>query len=294
MLLSPVMADRLKRILGVAVAAMLAVLGTYLPAEAVSREMLTAPRAYVVRGSDGNDTNDCLTEETACATWQGVVNRLDTIDFGGQMVTIQHGDEGGRTFTDPIRIPSLQGGGVLTLRGHATPGETVIDVANVDAIHVNRTEPKMAFQDMTIQARTTTTAWPSGLVVSNGSTVGVGDGVVFGDVPFAHIFVHDRPSILYNLSSSYTIAGSADYHILVSFGSAYMEHDTVTLVGTPHWRGAFLGIVNGGGAQLTAVTFEGTATGQSYSVDGNSTISSGGVVLPGDRPGIETRGGRYY
>lgn len=275
----------------VVLASLLLALAAYtLPAEAASRELLTAPRTYIVRGTDGDDADDCLSEATACRTWQGAVNKAARLDFGGRTVTILHGSEGPFTF-GAVSVPALQGGGDLRFQGHPVPGETVFDTTAPWTFYVDRSEASVDFRDLTIRAASV------GVSVVNGAVVSIENGVVFGNAGFAHLFVHDRPSVLYVLGKSYTIAGSAPFHIYVAAGSAYLEHCTVALVGTPSWAGGAFIASSGGWVQVTGNTFVGAATGQRFAVYLNGVINTGAGgpnLLPGSTPGSVSLGGLYY
>ena len=267
--------------------------GSVAPARATNatREMVTEPRTYYVR-SDGSDTNDCRSDSPAgaCRTWNRAVQLVTLIDFGGKIVTVQHGNETGPvTFNEQLYLTGLSGGGELHIRGSSTPGKTIFSATAGDIIGLRSVVTPVHLWNMTF------IGGGSHIMVAYVSTVNLRDGLVFGPASFAHILVHDAQAMLVDVNVSTTINGSAPYHVFSNGGSAFIEYGDKALVGTPHFA-AYHGIMNGGRIQTVGMTFVGAATGARYWVVGNSVLNafnSGPNYLPGSLPGNAGDGGLY-
>lgn len=257
------------------------------------RELLTAERIYFVR-SDGSDANDGLTDSPAGSfkTWARATQATALLDFGGQPVTIQHGNEAAPVvFAENIFIPSMTGGGSLHLKGSPTPGKTTIQAASPG-------DTTLWLYDTHIHVF----LWQMGLEggsvladVSYNSTLALRDGVVFGAASFAHLFVHDAQSLLMDVTGHTTITGSAPYHVLVNGGMAFVESNFIDLQNSPTFT-AFFGAMNGAKIQCVRTTFTGAAHGLRFWAITNSviqTFDAGPTYLPGDQPGTTDSGGQY-
>jgi hypothetical protein len=262
-------------------------------AQAATREQLTADRVYYVR-TDGSNTNDCLSDTAAgaCKTWPRAVALATALDFGGRVVTIQHGAESGpKTFTEAIQIGPQTGGGVLVLAGSSTPGGTVLSVAGTDAIDVENSISTVAVRNLTING-----AGSGAIQAAYKSTVQIENGVVFGPSVWSHIYMHDRQALIQILNVTYTIAGSAPFHIFNNGGWVFHEASNIILSGTPSFTSAFIAAANGGGVQAVQMTYSGSAHGVRYSAQGNGAINTYGsplTMFPGDAAGLLATGGQY-
>lgn len=259
----------------------------------MSRELLTAPRTYYVR-SDALYTDAPGRLDTpagACQTWQQAYNLAAQTDFGGNAVTLQHGNEAAPVvFNQRISMDVLTGGGQLHIRGSATPGKTTINPVTGNAVELRSTLTPVYFHDITFDGG------EIHIMPAYLSTVNLMDGVVFGAASFCHMLVHDALAIVNDLSSHTTITGSTGYHILVSGGMAFVESNFVTLTGTPNFSSGYFGLTNGGRIQTVGTAFTGTATGPRYWVVMNSvlnTLGSGTTYLPGSVAGTTSTGGQY-
>lgn len=274
---------------------MLLVVGPGSPAtnamgQAASREMLTSSRTYFVR-SDGSDGNTCLADSPggACRTWQHAVDLAARLDFGGNNVTIQHGNEAAPVvFAERIAITTLVGGGNLHLRGSPTPGKTILRPAGGDVIALRSVVTSVQVWDMTLEGGDCL------LMVAYLSTLNIRDGVVFGPASFTHILVHDPQVVVLDVNAATTIAGGGGYHYLINGGMLFLEYSSQTFVGNPGFY-AYAGLINGGKLQSVGTTFSGASTGMRYSATGNSIIQGnlGPNYFPGTSPGIVSGGSLY-
>lgn len=264
----------------------------------MSRELLTAPRTLYVRSdalyTDAPGRID--SQAGACKTWQQAVDIAAELDFNNQTVTIQHGSEGAHTFTAPIAVPQLTGGGFLRLQGQDAVGSTHIQTTD-EPWAITATGPNTVanLTNMKISALTTSAVGTVCAMPRNGAILSIENGVIFGSAVLAHLLVHDMMSMLYVLGVSYTIAAGAAYHVLNSAGSVYIEQCTVTLTGTPAWASAGIACAHGY-CQMPSNTYVGSATGQRYAAYLNGVINTGtgsGTYLPGSVAGSSTTGGQY-
>lgn len=268
----------------------------------MAREVLTASRTYYVRSdalySDAPGRLDSAAG--ACQTWQQAVNLAAALDFGGKVVTIQHGSEGSASFAAGVTIPTLTGGGTLLIKGSSTPGNTTVDTTGLGlscfALRNTGTTP-VDFRDITVVGGG---GVGLGLIMPyDDSTAIIGNGVRFGAATYAHVWVHDNKATAYALAASYSIIGGAQYHFRVNMGGAFLEGCTVTLTGTPAFSVAFVAVSNAGALQAplsSSNTFTGAATGSRYLADKNGVVDTqggGATYFPGNAVGTTATGGQY-
>lgn len=268
----------------------------------MARDVLTADRTYYVRSdalyADAPGLIDSA--DGACRTWQQAVDLVAVLDLGGRIVTIRHGAEAGPvTFAEHVNVPTLVGGGYLAVQGSATPGRTVFDSSSVahSCFTLTNTNTPVIFRDLTLQGGG---GQGLGLLQPNeSSTAIVSDGVRFGTAAVAHVWVHDRQAKAYMLGASYSIVGSAAYHVYVNMGDCFLESCSVALVGTPAFSGGFVVAASGGALQAPLSSgnlFTGAATGQRYYANANGVINTfggGANYFPGSAIGAVASGGQY-
>jgi hypothetical protein len=263
----------------------------------VIREVLAADRTYYVRSDALYTDAPGLIDSTAgaCKTWAQAVALVVALDFNGHNVTIQHGSEGAHTFRVNVAIDTLTGGGSLTIRGSATPNNTVFDTTGtgLGCFTLRNTVTSVAFTNLKVMGDGTGLIQPTDCAIAS-----IGSGVIFGPATNAHIWVHDNQAKAYLLGASYTINGSAPYHLFCNMGIAFIEAVTVTLTGTPAFA-AFVAAINCGAIQAPAGTgniFAGAATGARYSASTNGAINTfggGASYFPGNAVGATSTGGQY-
>lgn len=256
------------------------------------REMIPNDRTYFVR-TDGNNVNNGFTDspQGAFQTFQRAADVVAVLDFGGKMVTIQHGTEGGvKTFNESISVPALTGGGGLKFSGSSTPGNTIIAGTGGECFRLNSTHAEVTFSNITLTNNGSVL-----IIVVGNSTLSFGNGVRLGPASFAHIYIHDNQALGYLLSINYTIFGSAPCHIFVNGGMLFLEYSHEEIVGTPSFW-LFLGVINGGRIQCIANTFSGSIAGPPFGVWANGVINTfgGGIgILPGAGTGYISSGGQF-
>jgi hypothetical protein len=122
----------------------------------------------------------------------------------------------------------------------------------------------------------------------------------FGACTYSHIFM-DFGSC--SAVGNYTISGSSTYHAQVQGNVGYFIPtpsfpNTITLVGTPNFSGAFVSCISSAVVRASSglTTFSGTATGARYSVTSNALIQtngSGASFFPGNAAGSFATQGQY-
>lgn len=265
---------------------------------ATVRKVITGNITYYVR-TDGSNSNTGLTDSSGGAflTWQFAVNIAKTLDFNGYNVTIQHGTETGlKTFTENAIVPTLEGnGGSLIING-AGATKTLFAPTTGDPWQLIDTLTPVQFGNFKISSTTGSGCFN----VQQRSTYVQGNGINFGSSNFAHIYFHDQKALGFILNSTYTISGSAIYHLaLVEGGQVFYESNTVTITGTPSFSVFALSQLGGiirATESSPGSTYTGSATGQRYYVSDNAIISTSAFSetwFPGDAAGQAVSGGSY-
>jgi hypothetical protein len=254
------------------------------------RERLTAARTYYV-ATTGSDSNDGLTALTPFLTGQKAADVIrDTLDLVGYAVTVQFADG---TYADAIlcnRPWTGQGTGGVTFTGNTgTPANVIFSTTSANCVSAVR-GARISVTGM--ELRTTT----SGYCLDAGAAgaIGVLTAVRFGAAASGHIVSDSGGLVL--LNNSYSIVGSAPFHILC-FSGGHVESlsVTVTITGTPAFSTAYAQVYRGGSATLASNTYSGSATGVRFIVaSGGSIMTSdaGLTALPGNAAG-QILGGFY-
>jgi hypothetical protein len=254
-----------------------------------SRETLSSNRTFFIR-SDGSDGNSGSHDspEAAFRTWQHACRVASKFDFGGNVVTIQHGAERGvKQFAAGCTITGLTGGGLLRLRGNGKStiigttdncitaqqvGGTIVQIENLQLTSANATCLRAAYM----------------------SLVTIGENVAFGAAGMYHIWVHDNQACVQMLNVSCEINGSARSHLFIQNGGhVFVESCTINLVGSPHFSEGYVQPYMRGSLQYVENNVIGSATGSRFNANYLSIINLHGereTVLPGDRPGTLANG----
>ena len=264
------------------------------------RTLLTGPTTIYVSPS-GSDSNDGKTPATAFATIQRAWSGLTTQDLNGQQVVIQLADG---TYTNGMQASGNLVGDFsaqqVTVRGNVAHPENVIIMPTgrnpsftaawgaMYAIEGMKMDHHNTLQDM--------------VMVGQYSTIAVGH-VNFGyNVnPFNHITAAFLAHVL--IYGSYTISGGGQTHIDAANDSSVVWPTdcnpglfTVTVQNNPAFTAAFIFVASNAQVHVQNITFNGTARGTKFVVEGNGVIdacSSDLNYLPGDQPGIIRAGGQY-
>jgi hypothetical protein len=243
--------------------------------------------------TNGNDSNEGLTPETALLTLQHAWQVLLASFMNGFTATIQMGPG---TFTNglyascmPVGVPSMT---ALTITG--TPGETTIHNASFNCINADG-PVGIYIENLTLLADN-----GSCLYAANGASITCGTGMNFGASSAPQVSAEYAGSVV--LLDDYTISGSSYAHLsAVNCGSVQDNNNTITLSGVPAFNagGSSSFAISSGSSSLSinACTFSGTATGPRYNVVLSSTIytgDAGATHLPGDSSGASANGGIYF
>lgn len=245
------------------------------------REILTADRTYYVR-TDGDDGNigTANTPGDAFRTIQHAINVAYTLDGRTFNITIQVAPG---TYSEQVVLngPFLTSG-TFTLRGDGvTPSTTVINAGAGTGIHIFNGCSATIFGFKLIGG--------AGIIAQSNCILLINARMEYGACTYYHFFVGDGANV--TIFSSYTISGSAQFHLVEQTRSGFTLSSlaTVTLTGTP----AFISFVdisfqsmcslNGGSS-----AFQGAATGKRYKVAGLSLLALAGTAaesLPGNAAG---------
>jgi len=253
------------------------------------REMLSGPRTYYVDPAQGSDAGDGLSAGAgAFASLAYAVAQAQTIDAGGHAVTIQLAD-GTYNFGTPLVLDAaVVGAPRLVIEGNLANPDQVVMAGDDEVFEV--TAGVVALRGMRLQ---NTSGGRATVAVSNRGTA-VLDTLDFG-VAGGHLSAVENGSI--TLEGPCTVSGNAKYFVkLTEGGSAQMRLQTVTLTGTPHFASSFIICARCSVAQMSSLTFAGSATGRRYLVSDNAVITTNGggaSYFPGDVAGTSDGGGRY-
>lgn len=259
------------------------------------REKLAAARTYYVR-TDGSDSNNGLanTAGGAFLTVQKAIDVVATLDFGGQVVTVQIADG---TYAGAVTIAGLMVGqkssADLILQGNlATPANVVFsyNTASSATILVSN-GAKATIQGIKFNAAASN---PYSIQASNFAHVSF-TTCEFG---VANIHLYCRGGSQFDATGNYTVNGAAAYHMRVEFGGRIRTaFRTLTTAGTPAFSSAFVYAQLGGIIECDNMTFSGTgATGVRYNIVSNGVVYTAGAAttyLPGGTAGTTATGGQY-
>ena len=253
------------------------------------REMLSGLRTYYVDPAQGDDAGDGLSAGAgAFASLARAVAATQAIDAGGHVVTIKLAD-GTYSFGTALLLDApVVGAPRLVIEGNTAAPDQVVMSGDDEVFEV--AAGIVALRGMRFQ---NTSGGRATVLASNRGTV-VLDQVDFA-VAGGHLNAIENGSLI--LEGPCSISGNAKYFVrLTEGGSARMRSQTVTLTGAPHFASSFIICARCSVAQMTALTFAGTATGRRYLVSDNAVITTNGggaSYFPGDVAGTTDSGGRY-
>jgi hypothetical protein len=239
----------------------------------------------------GNDSNDGASAAYghALLTIQKAVNLVSTLDTSTYSIIIQLAD-GYYTPSAVVTLLNLSGSGQVTIQGNnTTPANCIVD----GGFSKQTPGTTYSIKDMLLQKvfGSATTA-----ITSSYSAVLIWDNINFGS-GFTYHLLAAQGGVLNNstaIGSSYTVSGSATYHVFAQRGSIGLYKNT-TLSGTPAFTKFVYSTVLS--AILSAgVVYTGSATGTRYTADFNSIIQTyggGASYFPGNAAGGTATGGQY-
>lgn len=192
---------------------------------------------------------------------------------------------------------SLNGGNVgqtaqtaTTYTGYATPITFTLvgDPANPSSVLLTSGVRLSAGAQIVIDGVGVTSTVGPGFSTQDGLTQLQFRNVIFYDVVNDHISAGRYSGL--KAIGNYTIAGNATNHISAAMGQAQANPGiTVTIVGTPTFRGYFALSTELGFIDYSGVTFAGTpitsVNGSQYGSSLGGGIYTGGARLPGNAPG---------
>lgn len=267
---------------------------TYARADHVhpGREVLTANRTYYVR-TDGSDSNDGLanTSGGAFLTIQKAVDVAQSIDINGYTVTIQVGNG---TYTGATVIAGQLAGQSNTgasssfiIQGDtSTPSNVVVNVTGI-AFRA-RFSARVLIRGFRVQSTSINfLVAESSMVFLNNIEFAGGTEAMNVDYGAYVSGAGGSLAVIANYTTFISLSGGANINL---FGA------TLTLTGTPAWSVAFIYQVSPSFAQLSSMTFSGSATGVRYNINGNGvtqTNGGGASYLPGGTAGSTSTGGQY-
>jgi hypothetical protein len=263
------------------------------------RERLTAARTYYVR-PNGNDANDGLAN-TAGGAFATIQKAYDTIiqklDLNGFPVTIKLADG---TYTQGLWARGMAPGHVnsqsITIQGNdASPQNVIIAPPAGNAIEVGDSTGAPAHLYLRyLELRAPGAGNANGLETHANAAV-IFQGVRFGACGFAHIYTHTGGHIRCDGGTSYTVCGSATYHVFANENARLILHGIYVIYEKPVTFGC--NFYAGGGAflQLDGNTWVNPSfvTGARFMADVGGMIITGSTsltYLPGSVEGIETGG----
>jgi hypothetical protein len=252
------------------------------------REPLTANRTYYVR-KDGNDSNTGLVNDASGAflTIQKAVNVVSSdLDLANFSCVIQ---VGAGTYAENVRLLKHVGTVTPILRGdNTTPGNVVIAPSSGEAVTLSYPE-RWSFQGFKI------TSSSHGIHVASPAELIIGN-LEFGACSGYHMATNYGGVIV--ATGNYSISGGGSGHMTaVSSGSQFwLDGQTITLSGTPHFIGAFVVAERASSIIANNLTFTGSATGVRYVVRSNAvidTLGAGANYFPGNSVFAPQTGGQY-
>jgi hypothetical protein len=258
---------------------------------ATARDVLTATRTYYVSPT-GSDANSGLSAAQPFLTIGKAYSTIaDTLDLGGQTVTIQL-DDGTYAAGLAVQKPWVGGGSVVLQGNTTTPASVIINpgVFGAYGVYVNTPLPGLL--------SVTGVKFVCAATAIHHESTGL---IRFGKVDFgacgSYHIATAAPGAKIEANDAYTISGAAASHWLANGqGLIVVAGRTVTISGTPAFAAAFAYATRLSQIQGYSNTFTGTATGVRYLVDGNSLIFTNGggtTAYPGNSAGSASTGGQY-
>ena len=239
------------------------------------RTLLTTSVVYYVR-TDGSNSNTGLINSPfgAFLTWQYAWDLvINTLDLGGNQVTIQAGNSG--TFTSGISSQgdAQVGSGTIILQGFSsTPSDTLISTTSADCFAFNLSRVTVTIQGLKMQ-----TASSGNALFGAGPGVRIlFDNVEFGSCASSHMAFSHNCDV--GGGSTYNVSGGAQFHIQNATQAIAALHGfTITFSNSPAFS---LGVVfaeSGGQIFMANMVFTNgnTVTGKRYSVSTLGYIDTG-------------------
>jgi hypothetical protein len=257
---------------------------------AAARAKLVAPTNFFVNTS-GNDSNTCLAPGTsACATIQGAINKIYSIDAAGQAIGISCAASqvftGAINLYGPVLNPAFPA--PITLNCN----NSTINVTGNNAIQVGQ---GAYLQIINTMLQTTTSgncleAYQNGQIFLSG-------GVVFNGCAGFDMEMFSQGYIVEAVTSTYS--GTSLGHAHITTGGVY-NHTAAVTVNNPAWTDWFLGCSQAT-ATFSGSTFTGSATGQRYLAHKACSIDTGvdptmvqpETFLPGSTVGVVDASSAY-
>ena len=250
------------------------------------RIKLSTNTSYYV-ATTGNDFN-AGTSGSPWLTIQHAINYLQTnVDLAGLTATINVADG---TYTGGASvIAPFTGGGLVQLVGNVTtPGNCIISTTSAPGILVENSA--LTVSGFKLQTTTSGNCLQAGL----GGLIFINGAMNFAGCAGIHLLAQETGYI--NITSNYTVSGSANNHWYGETGRLNCVSQTVTLTGTPAFSSAFALVADCGVIVCNADTFTGSATGVRYIATSNGVINTGAggsTYLPGNSGGSTSAGGQY-
>lgn len=236
---------------------------------AAGRTLLTTSKTYYV-ATTGNDSTGDGSVGSPWLTIQHAINFvMETIDLGGQTVTIQVANG---TYTGGMIVGRpFTGGGQVYIQGNTTtPSSCIISTTSADCLAV------AGGAEVYIQGFKLTTTTGGRLISSvNNSMVIVIGNMEYGATPsgWQHLFAGDNSGII--VTANYTVSGGGAAHLFATTNSFIAVNGlTVTLSGTPAFSIGFAVATVNSTLEAYGMTFAGTgATGSRFVLQLNGVIN---------------------
>jgi hypothetical protein len=233
----------------------------------VVRPRLTAPTNFFV-DTTGNDGNSCLASgsSNACATIQGALNKIYSLDANGQPIGISCAASqvftGAINLFGPVLSPSFPT--PLTLNCN----NSTINVTGSNAIEVGQ-----GANLLIINTVLQTTSSGNCLEAYQNGQIFIGAGVIFAGC--AGFDMEGFAQGYFDEIGNYSVTAGSGGHYHLTTGTVLNSAGiTITLTGTPAWSNWFLGCSQSS-ATFFGVTFAGSGTGQRYLVHKACSIDTG-------------------
>ena len=262
-----------------------------------NRYRLSQNTSYYV-STTGNDTTGNGSFSSPWATIQKAINYIQkNIDLCGYFVTINvaAGTYAGFCVSGPFvgenSYPIYEDVMVSIVGDTSNPSNVVITSSTTSTVVIAR-DARVAMRGFKITCTSTTNGDGHNIIVKQGGRLYLNGNMNFGNVLNYHIITVDSASFVF-ITSSYTLSGGGEGHILSILGSQliYGSNVTITITGTPTFTWAFVAAQRLGFVNIPAGTiFSGSCTGRKFQADLNAVIFTNGVTLPGSTAGSSTYG----
>ena len=261
------------------------------------RVLLSTATAFYV-STTGSDSTGTGTSGAPWATLQHAATYVyNNLDLAGNTVTINVANG---TYTGGVLVPGSFTGasgplGVVFSGNTATPASCIVDVTGAACFAaVNGAR----FLVTGFRLISTSGSAPAGYGLyagAGGSEIGF-DHIDFNACTSHIATANGGQASTSGAASPYSISGAASTHLFANpAGNISIQGAVVTLTGTPAIT-TFASAEDLSVITANGVTFSGSATGQRYSVQGNSVIDTNGggaSYFPGNTSGGTATGGQY-